>query len=53
MAVRERRETVLRVIIEDYITRAAPVASNAIVKKYAGTRRICYPPSPFGRKRTH
>jgi heat-inducible transcriptional repressor len=34
MAVRERRETVLRVIIEDYITRAVPVASNAIVEKY-------------------
>jgi heat-inducible transcriptional repressor len=34
MALRERRETVLRVIIEDYITRAAPVASNAIVEKY-------------------
>ena len=34
MALRERRETVLRVIIEDYITRAAPVASNAIVDKY-------------------
>jgi heat-inducible transcriptional repressor len=34
MAVRERRETVLKVIIEDYITRAAPVASTAIVEKY-------------------
>ena len=34
MAARERRETVLRVIIEDYITRAAPVASRAIVEKY-------------------
>jgi heat-inducible transcriptional repressor len=34
MALRERRETVLRVIIEDYITRAAPVASSAIVEKY-------------------
>lgn len=34
MAVRERRETVLRVIIEDYITRAVPVASSAIVDKY-------------------
>lgn len=33
MAVRERRETVLRVIIEDYITRAVPVASNSIVEK--------------------
>jgi heat-inducible transcriptional repressor len=33
MAVRERRETVLRVIIEDYITRAVPVASSAIVEK--------------------
>jgi heat-inducible transcriptional repressor len=34
MAVRERRETVLRVIIEDYITRAVPVASNIIVERY-------------------
>ena len=34
MALRERRETVLRVIIEDYITGATPVASNAIVGKY-------------------
>ncbi len=34
MAVRERRETVLRVIIEDYITGAVPVASSAIVEKY-------------------
>ena len=34
MASRERRETVLRVIIEDYITGATPVASNAIVGKY-------------------
>jgi len=34
MALRERRETVLRVIIEDYITRATPVASSAIVEKY-------------------
>jgi heat-inducible transcriptional repressor len=34
MALRERRETVLRVIVEDYITRAAPVASGAIVEKY-------------------
>jgi heat-inducible transcriptional repressor len=34
MAMKERRETVLRVIIEDYITRAAPVASSAIVEKY-------------------
>ena len=34
MALRERRETVLRVIIEDYITRAAPVASSTIVEKY-------------------
>lgn len=32
--MKERRETVLRVIIEDYITRAAPVASSAIVEKY-------------------
>jgi heat-inducible transcriptional repressor len=34
MALRERRETVLRVIIEDYITRAAPIASSAIVEKH-------------------
>jgi heat-inducible transcriptional repressor len=34
MALKERRETVLRVIIEDYITTAVPVASNAIVEKY-------------------
>jgi len=34
MPLRERRETVLRVIIEDYITRAVPVASNAIVERY-------------------
>jgi heat-inducible transcriptional repressor len=34
MALKERRETVLRVIIEDYITRAAPVASGTIVEKY-------------------
>jgi len=34
MAVRERRETVLRAIIEDYITGATPVSSNAIVEKY-------------------
>jgi heat-inducible transcriptional repressor len=34
MAIRERRETVLRVIIEDYITGAVPVASSAIVEKY-------------------
>ncbi len=34
MAVRQRRETVLRVIIEDYITKAAPVASSTIVEKY-------------------
>jgi heat-inducible transcriptional repressor len=34
MASKERRQTVLRVIIEDYITRAAPVASSAIVEKY-------------------
>jgi len=34
MAVRERRQTVLRVIVEDYITRAVPVASNAIVDRY-------------------
>jgi heat-inducible transcriptional repressor len=35
MALKERRETVLRVIIEDYITRAVPVASSAIVEKYS------------------
>ncbi|MFO7773610.1 MAG: heat-inducible transcriptional repressor HrcA [Dehalococcoidia bacterium] len=34
MAVRERRETVLRMIVEDYITGAVPVASRAIVEKY-------------------
>ncbi|TET49833.1 MAG: heat-inducible transcription repressor HrcA [Dehalococcoidia bacterium] len=34
MAVRDRRETVLRVIIEEYITTAVPVASNAIVAKH-------------------
>ena len=34
MALRERRETVLRVIIEDYITRATPVASSTIVEKH-------------------
>jgi len=34
MALKERRETVLRVIIEDYITRVVPVASSAVVKKY-------------------
>ncbi len=34
MAISERRETVLRVIIEDYITGVVPVASSAIVKKY-------------------
>jgi heat-inducible transcriptional repressor len=34
MALRERGETILRVIIEDYITRAAPVASSAIVGRY-------------------
>jgi heat-inducible transcriptional repressor len=34
MDVRERRETVLRVIIEDYITGAVPVASKAIVERY-------------------
>jgi len=35
VALRERRETVLRAIIEDYIIRAAPVSSNAIVQKYS------------------
>ncbi len=34
MAIEERRETVLRVIIEDYITTVAPVASSAIVERY-------------------
>ena len=34
MPLKERRETVLRVIIEDYITRAVPVASSAIVEKH-------------------
>lgn len=34
MTIRERRQTVLRVIIEDYITTVAPVASSAIVEKY-------------------
>ena len=34
MAAGERRETVLRVIIEDYITRAEPVASSTIAQKY-------------------
>jgi heat-inducible transcriptional repressor len=32
--MRERRATVLRAIIEDYITRAAPVSSHAVVEKY-------------------
>ncbi len=34
MAIGERRETVLRLIVEDYITGATPVASRAIVEKY-------------------
>lgn len=34
MALIERRETVLKVIIEDYITGAVPVASSGIVGKY-------------------
>jgi heat-inducible transcriptional repressor len=34
MAIRERRETVLRMIIEDYIIGAVPVASKAIVERY-------------------
>lgn len=34
MAINERRQTVLRVIIEDYITRAIPVASSSIVERY-------------------
>lgn len=34
MATRERRETVLRAIIEDYISRAAPVSSNALAENY-------------------
>jgi heat-inducible transcriptional repressor len=35
MATRERRETVLRTIIEDYITRAAPISSGAIAERYS------------------
>jgi heat-inducible transcriptional repressor len=35
MPLKERRETVLRAIIEDYITRAVPVASNAIAERYS------------------
>ena len=34
MAVKERREAVLRAIVEDYIARAVPVASSAIVEKH-------------------
>lgn len=34
MAVGERRETVLRVIVEDYIAGAVPVASKSIVERY-------------------
>jgi heat-inducible transcriptional repressor len=34
MAIRERRETVLRMIVEEYIIGAAPVASKAIVEKH-------------------
>jgi len=34
MAMRERREAVLRAIIEDYITRASPVSSSAVAEKY-------------------
>jgi heat-inducible transcriptional repressor len=34
MAINERRETVLRVIVEDYITRAMPVASGSIVERH-------------------
>ncbi len=34
MAIEHRRETVLRVIVEDYITGAVPVASKSIVEKY-------------------
>ena len=34
MDVRERRDTVLRVIIEDYIIGAVPVASKTIVERY-------------------
>ena len=34
MALRERREAVLKAIIEDYITGVAPVSSNAIVERY-------------------
>lgn len=32
--MRERREAVLRAVIEDYITRAVPVSSSAIAEKY-------------------
>ncbi|MGQ9546254.1 MAG: heat-inducible transcriptional repressor HrcA [Dehalococcoidia bacterium] len=34
MAVGERRRAVLRMIVEDYISRAVPVASSAIVERY-------------------
>ncbi len=34
MMASDLRETVLRAIIEDYITRAVPVASSAIVERY-------------------
>lgn len=34
MAVKERRQAVLRAIVEDYIARAVPVASSAIVEKH-------------------
>jgi heat-inducible transcriptional repressor len=34
MAIGERRKTVLRMIVEDYINSAVPVASSAIVKRY-------------------
>lgn len=34
MAVGKRRDTVLRVIVEDYITGATPVASRAIVERH-------------------
>jgi len=34
MAIGERRKTVLRMIVEDYISTAEPVASSAIVKRY-------------------
>jgi heat-inducible transcriptional repressor len=34
MAIEERREAVLKAIVEDYVTKAAPVASSVIVHRY-------------------